>query len=210
MKLLVVIGQLLELLEILSISVYFLAQRVVGLLAGFQIVLLLLAGLPDISVEVLDHLLDVHPHSVDVLVLDLDFFGDTLPQRGHILEHLAALLHADVQDLELLIHVLVFLVDLARKLLDFLLLLLEPPVDACKNASLEYLGVVLDHESQLLDFLIAFGLVVLELIDDARALQNALLEGPQNLLDNLPYFGLHLEPLEFFNLELEVLTGWGL
>ncbi len=40
-----------------------------------------------------------------------------------------------------------------------------------------------------------------ELIEDAGALQNALLQGAQDFLDDLADLGLHLEPLELLDFE---------
>lgn len=205
MQFFVVLQHFLDELYLVDVAVDLLAQPVVRFLTGFEIVLLLFASGADVCVEVRYHLFDVKPHCVDVLVLDLDLLGDPLAQGGHILQHLAALLHADIEDLELLIHILVLLLDLSRQLLDLLLLLLEPLVDTGEDASLEHLGVVFYHERDLLDLLLVLALVELEPIDGAGVLEDAFLEGPQHLLDDLPHLGLHLEPLELLHLEFDVL-----
>ncbi len=94
MQFLVLLQYLLHLFNILGIFLDFLAKLVVSLLADLQVILLLLSSLSNILVEIADHLLNIHSHSIYILVLNLDLFRNSLSERSNILKNLAAFLHS--------------------------------------------------------------------------------------------------------------------
>ena len=73
MKLAVDFEYFLNVFDILDIFGDFFVEFVVGFFAYFHVGLLLLAGGPDIVVEVRNHLFKVESNRVDVFVLDFDF-----------------------------------------------------------------------------------------------------------------------------------------
>ena len=79
-----------------------------------------------------------------------------------------------------------------------------------EDSSLKYLGVVGNHESNLLYFGFVFGLVDLDFVKRVGCLKDSFLHGSQHFLDYLSDFGLHLEPLELFDFELGVLGHFDL
>jgi hypothetical protein len=77
-ELFMVINYIFHLFDVLGISLDSLAEIIVCLFAELEVFLLLFSGLTDIGVEISDHLLNVHANCIDILVLDLNFFRDSL------------------------------------------------------------------------------------------------------------------------------------
>jgi hypothetical protein len=85
-------------------------------------------------------------------------------------------------------------------------LILKSEIDFVEDSSLKDLGIIGDHESYLVDFVLVFRLVDLDLMQNIRCLEDPLLHGTQYFLNNLPNLRLHLEPFEFLYLILKVLS----
>ena len=103
-------------LDILYLNVqvsYLFVDQQALLLGCFEVILNDLSILLDLEVAILDHLSQVCPQLVDIIILQLDLLRNSLSQRSHIPQHFAALLHTNVQDFELFIDVLGRLLDLS-------------------------------------------------------------------------------------------------
>jgi hypothetical protein len=152
MQLSVVLEGRVDVFNVYVDGLYLLGKQQVVLLAVFEITLGCSAVVLDLRIEVLYHLSEVGPQTVDIVVLQFYLFGDAFAERGHISEHLATFLHADVQNLELFLNVLGSLLDLPGQFLDVLGLVLKLEIDSVKDSSFEDFRVVCDHESNLANF----------------------------------------------------------
>ena len=74
-----------------------------------------------------------------------------------------------------------------------------------EDSSLKYFGIVGDHECDLVQPVLIFGLVDFDFVEYVGGLEDTFLHGSEYFLDDLSYFGFHLKPFEFFYLEFGIL-----
>lgn len=96
---------------------------------------------------------------IDVIVLQLDLFRNTLAKRRHVSQDFTALLHAYIENFELFIDIFGSLFDLSRQLFCVFDLFFEAMVYSLEDARFKYFGIVGDHECDLCDFILIFILI---------------------------------------------------
>ena len=88
--------------------------------------------------------------------------------------------------------------------MDLQLRVFELALNVPENAVLEYIRVLVDHFGQIFHLSCLIPRPCLQPSNRGKVGHDLLLEGAQNFSNNLPDFGLHLEPLELFEHSLLV------
>ena len=59
--------------DVINVFANLFIKLVISFLASFKAILLLFSSHPDISIQIRDHLLDIHSDGINILVLNFDF-----------------------------------------------------------------------------------------------------------------------------------------
>jgi hypothetical protein len=142
---------------------------------------------------------------VNVVVLYFHLSRDSFFERRDIFKDLTTLFHSQVKDFKLVLHILIFFLNLSTQLFNQFRMFHKFLIHCCKHSSLKDFGIVGNHKWNLFNFQLIFSLVCFYFVYKCWWFKNTLLDGTNHLLNNLTDFGLHLKPLEFFDFELKVL-----
>ena len=88
--------------------------------------------------------------------------------------------------------------DFTLQLLAMHLGLIDLVLDAAEDAVIEDLWIIIDHQSEVLDFFLLVVWVGVKFVEREGVGEYFFLERLYNLGDDLSDFGLHLKPLELF------------
>lgn len=88
--------------------------------------------------------------------------------------------------------------DFTFQLFAMHLSLIDLILDAAEDAMIEDLWIIIDHQSEVLDFFLLGVWVGVKFVERESVGKYFFLEGFYNFGDDLSDFGLHLKPLELF------------
>ena len=186
-------------------STYFLIQGGIPFFGVLGILDNLSPSLANVHIQVWYHTLNIGPEMVNVVVLYFHLSRDSFFERRDIFKDLTTLFHSQVKNFKLVLYILIFFLNLSTELFNQFWMFHKFLIHCRKHSSLKDFGIIGNHKWNLFDSQFIFSLVRFYFVDKCWWFENTLLDGSQDLLNNLTDFGLHLKPLEFLDFEFKVL-----